>query len=179
MTYNLDNKDDYYYRRVYLGCIRANDFIAGLPQYDGKNLAVIGGSQGGALSIVTTALDSRVKGLAASFPALSDLTGYINGRAGGWFHGFRDEKNRTKEKIETSKYYDVVNFSRRLKVPGIYSWGFNDEVCPPTSIYAAYNVITAPKTLLLGLEMGHGNSPEQVERINKWIETFLKEGKAE
>jgi hypothetical protein len=46
-------------------------------------------------------------------------------------------------------------------------------------MYAAYNVITAPKTLLLGLEMGHGNSPEQVERINKWIETFLNEGKAE
>lgn len=128
---------------------------------------------------MTAALDSRVKVLAAFYPALSDMTGYIYGRAGGWFHGFKETKNRTKEKIETSKYYDTVNFARRVKVPGIYSWGFNDEVVPPTSVFAAYNVITAPKKLLLGLEMGHANSPEQGERINKWIEDFLKTGKAD
>jgi cephalosporin-C deacetylase-like acetyl esterase len=179
MTYNLDNRDAYYYRRVYLGCLRANDFLAGLPQFDGKNLGVIGGSQGGALAIMTAALDSRVKVLAASYPALSDMTGYIYGRAGGWFHGFKGAENRTKEKIETSKYYDTVNFAKRLKIPGIYSFGYNDEVCPPTSIYAAYNSISAPKKLLLGLEMGHNNSPEQTERINKWIEDYLKTGKAE
>lgn len=179
MIYNLDNRDTYYYRRVYLGCLRANDFLTSLPQFDGVNLAVYGGSQGGALSIMTAALDSRVKVLAAFYPALSDMTGYIYGRAGGWFHAFKDEANRTKEKIETSKYYDTVNFARRVKVPGIYSWGYNDEVVPPTSSYAAYNVITAPKTLLLGLEMGHANSPEQTDRINNWIEKFLKTGKAE
>jgi len=178
MTYNLDDKNTYYYRRVYLGCLRANDFLVSLPQFDGKNLAVYGGSQGGALSIMTAALDSRVKVLAAFYPALSDMTGYIYGRAGGWFHGFKDEANRTREKIETSKYYDTVNFARRVKVPGIYSWGYNDEVVPPTSSYAAYNVISAPKTLLLGLEMGHANSPEQTDRINNWVEKFLKEGKA-
>lgn len=179
MTYNLDNRDTYYYRRVFLGCLRANDFITSLPQFDGKNLAVYGGSQGGGLSIMTAALDSRVKVLAAFYPALSDMTGDLFGRAGGWFYPFRDEKNRTPEKIETSKYYDTVNFAKRLKIPGIYSWGYNDEVVPPTSAFAAYNSITAPKKLLLGLEMGHANSPEQTERINNWIEKFLKEGKAE
>lgn len=179
MLYNLDNKDDYYYRRVYLGCLRANDFLTSLPQFNGKNLAVIGGSQGGALAIMTAALDSRVRGLAASYPALSDMAGYTAGRAGGWHHAFRDKANQTKEKLETASYYDAVNFARRLKVPGIYSWGFNDEVVPPTSSYAAYNTIPAPKKLLLGLEMGHANSEEQTRRINEWIEKFLKEGKAE
>jgi cephalosporin-C deacetylase-like acetyl esterase len=58
--------------------------------------------------------------------------------------------HRTPEKIETSKYYDVVNFARRLRVPGLYSWGYNDATCPPTSMYSAYNVITAPKTLPAG-----------------------------
>ena len=178
-TYNLDDKNTYYYRRVYLGCVRANDFLMSLPQFDGKNLAVYGGSQGGALAIVTAALDSRVKVLAAFYPALADLTGYLHNRAGGWFHAFKTQENRTPEKIETSKYYDTVNFAKRLRVPGIYSFGYNDEVCPPTSMYAAYNVIGAPKKLLLGLEMGHGNSPEQNERINKWVEDFLKTGKAD
>ncbi|HEY8561635.1 MAG TPA: acetylxylan esterase [Pyrinomonadaceae bacterium] len=179
MTFNQEDKENYYYRRVYLGCVRANDFLTSLPQYDGKNLAVVGGSQGGALAIVTAALDPRVRVLAAFYPALSDMTGYLTGRAGGWFHGFKEAENRTPEKIAAASYYDVVNFARRLRAPGIYSWGFNDEVVPPTSMYAAYNLIDAPKTLLLGMEMGHANSPEQNERINRWIEDFLKTGKAE
>jgi len=52
-TYGLDNKDRYYFRRVYLGCVRADDFLTSHPKWDSTNLAVTGGSQGGALSIVT------------------------------------------------------------------------------------------------------------------------------
>lgn len=178
MFYNMDDREAYYYRRVYLGCVRANDFLTSLPQYNGKDLAVMGGSQGGGLSIVTAALDPRVKALQVSYPAISDTTGYLANRAGGWPHAFKDPKNRTKEKLETASYYDAVNFARRLKVPGIYSWGYNDETVPPTSSYAAYNIITAPKTLLLGLEMGHANSPEQTGKLTDWIENFLKTGKA-
>ncbi|RDC62713.1 Cephalosporin-C deacetylase [Adhaeribacter pallidiroseus] len=171
-THGLDDKDQYYYKRVYLGCVRANDFIYSLPQFDGQNLGVTGGSQGGALSIVTAALDNRVKYLVAYYPALSDLTGYLHDRAGGWPHLFNKDNytfNGKKDKIETSKYYDVVNFARLLKVPGFYSWGFNDETCPPTSMYAAYNVITAPKELYLALETGHWTYPEQYEITNPWL----------
>ncbi|HWV66478.1 acetylxylan esterase, partial [Chitinophaga sp.] len=80
-TYNLDDRDRYYYKRVYMGCIRAIDYIFSLPSFDGQNLAVSGGSQGGALAIVTAALDRRVKCLASFYPALSDLTGYLYNRA--------------------------------------------------------------------------------------------------
>jgi cephalosporin-C deacetylase-like acetyl esterase len=169
---NLDDRDRYYYKRVYLGCVRANDFLVSLPQFDGTNLAVTGGSQGGALSITTAALDPRVKYLAAFYPALSDVTGYLKGRAGGWPHLFDKNNlsfNNKKEKLETVQYYDVVNFARLIKVPGMYSWGFNDETCPPTSMYAAYNVITAPKDLYLALETGHWTYPEQTEKLNNWL----------
>lgn len=174
---NLDDRDRYYYKRVYIGCVRANDFLVSLPQFDGTNLAVTGGSQGGALSIVTAALDPRVKWLAAYYPALSDLTGYLKGRAGGWPHLFDKNNlsfNNKKEKIETCKYYDVVNFARLIKVPGMYSWGFNDETCPPTSMYAAYNVIPATKSLFLSLETGHWTYPEQNEKLNNWLLQQLK-----
>lgn len=174
MLFNLDDPDAYYFKRVYLSLIKANDLLTGLPQYNGKKLGVIGGSQGGALAIVTAALDPRVNALAASYPAISDTHGYLAGRAGGWPHAFRDEKMRTKEKLETAALYDVVNFSKRLKVPGLYYLGFNDEVCPPTSMYASYNGISSPKTLMLGLEMGHSQAPEHSARINNWITTELK-----
>jgi len=176
-NYNLDNKDRYYYKRVYMGCVRANDFLVNLSQFDGTNLAVTGGSQGGALSIITAALDPRIKYLASFYPALSDITGYLNGRAGGWPHIFDKNNlpyNNIKEKIETIAYYDVVNFARLIKVPGLYSWGFNDETCPPTSMYAAYNVIAAPKDLYLALETGHWTYPEQREKFNTWLEEKLK-----
>ncbi len=176
-NYNLDDKNRFFYKRVYLGCLRANDFLVSLPQFDGKNLAVTGGSQGGALSIVTAALDSRVKWLGAFYPALSDMTGYLNGRAGGWPHYFdknNKEVNNKKEKIETVAYYDVVNFARRLTVPGMYSWGYNDETCPPTSMFASYNTINAPKELYLALETGHWTFPEQNEKMTNWLVKKLK-----
>ena len=175
-NFNLDNRDTYYYRRVYLGCVRANDFLVSLPQYDGEHLGVTGGSQGGQLSIVTAGLDPRVKALAAFYPAYCDVTGYLHGRAGGWPHMMKpDEKtgaasgSATPAKIAVTSYYDAVNFARRLKVPTHFSWGYNDEVCPPTSLYAAYNVITSPKSLVLALETGHNTVPEETALSDTWL----------
>ncbi|SKB85714.1 acetylxylan esterase [Daejeonella lutea] len=174
--FNLEDPERYYYKRVYMGCVRANDFLTSLPQFDGVNLGVTGGSQGGALSIVTAALDPRVKFLGAYYPALSDVTGFLVGRAGGWPHMFNKDNVNTasaKDKIRTTGYYDVVNFARLLKVPGMYSWGYNDETCPPTSMHPAYNVITAPKTLKLYLETGHWQFPEQREGMEGWLQSKL------
>jgi cephalosporin-C deacetylase-like acetyl esterase len=171
-NFNLDDRDKFYYKRVYLNCIRANDFLVSLPQYDGKNLGVTGGSQGGALTVVTAALDERVTCAAAMYPALCDLTATLKNRAGGWpqyFEKWNFDFNNKADKIKTCGYYDVVNFARGLKVPSFFTWGFNDEVCPPTSMYAAYNSITSPKTLLPFLDTGHWAYGEQYELLNKWL----------
>ena len=82
--------------------------------------------------------------------------------------------HRQDAKIAATQYYDVVNFARRLTVPGLYSWGFNDETCPPTSMYSAYNVIPGQKKLLLAIETGHNNVPEQVAEVDAWLQAFLK-----
>jgi len=177
---NLDDRETYFYHRVFLGCIRANDFLTSREMWDRKNLLVMGASQGGQLSIVTAALDPRVTGLCATHPAFCDVTAELHGRAGGFPHPFRPDAatgqpspHAIPAKIATSAYYDTVNFARRLKVPGYYSWGYNDDVCPPTSTYAAYNVITAPKQLGLTLELSHSYTPEQWEAINNWVVKFL------
>ncbi len=166
----LDDLDQYYFRRVYLGCVRAIDFIFSMPEFDGENLAVTGGSQGGALSIVTAGLDKRVKYLAAFYPALCDVTGYLEGRAGGWPHMFKDvdlEKKPNWKKV--APYYDVVNFARQLTVPGWFSWGYNDNVCPPTSMHAAYNSIRSTKELHIFSETAHWAFPEQHQDANAWL----------
>lgn len=171
----LDNRDTYYYHRIYLGCVRANDFLTSREMWDGRNLLVMGASQGGQLSIVTAALDPRVTGLSVTHPAMCDVVAELHGRAGGWPHPFKPNEDGTPSshatpaKIATSAYYDSVNFARRIKVPGFYIWGYNDDVCPPTSTYAAYNVITAPKTLAIEPEQSHSYPSEQWEAINRWV----------
>lgn len=168
MHINKNDKDRHYYKRVYVGCVRAVDFIYALPEFDGKTVGVTGGSQGGALSIITAGLDPRIKFLAAYYPALCDYAGYLNKRAGGWPHYYRDAQPRPNE-VETLAYFDVVNFARRVKVPGWYSWGFNDVTCPPTSMYAAYNVIPGTKKLDLFLNTGHWTYPEQRKIGDEWL----------
>lgn len=173
----LDDKDNYYYKSVYLGCVRAIDFLCGLPDFDGKNVVVTGGSQGGALSIVTAVLNPKVTSLVAFYPALADITGYLHGRAGGWPNLFNPANPRTTispEKIKTIGYYDVVNFAKNIKVPGFYSWGYNDNVVSPTSVFAAVNSIKAPKTIAITPISGHWRFPETNQESIDWIKKQLK-----
>ncbi|AYN69290.1 acetylxylan esterase [Euzebyella marina] len=174
-TFNLDDKDNMYYRRVYLGCVRSVDFLESLDKFNGEDIGVTGGSQGGALSIVTAGLDDRIDYLAAFYPALSDMTGFLHGRAGGWPQIFVDEFTNKPEKIEVSKYFDVANFARFVKAEGWYSWGYNDNVCPPASMYSAYNLITAKKELKVFLETQHWTFPEQREMRNDWLYAKLRQ----
>ena len=166
-VYNLDNKNTYYYNKVYMGCKRGVDLIYSLPEFDGEHLATYGGSQGGALSIIVASLDPRVKCVVSFYPALSDMTGYLYGRAGGWPHMLKNGKSsvhNTPEKLNTISYYDVVNFARNLKTPIFFSCGYNDRVCPPSSTFSVYNSITSPKELMVVPETAHWTFPDQQKR---------------
>lgn len=171
-TQNLEDRDTYYYKRVYLGCVRALDYLCGLPEFDGKNVVVTGGSQGGGLAIVTAGLDERVTALAAFYPALCDLTGYQHGRAGGWPHLLAKHEvadDVQAAQIRTMGYYDVVNFAKQLTAPGFYSWGYNDNTCPPTSVYAAVNAVQAPKTIVITPIAGHWRFEETNQESLQWL----------
>ena len=170
---NMDNRDTYYYKRVYLGCVKGIEFLLSLPQCNG-NIGTFGGSQGGALSIVTSALDKRVKADVAYFPALSDMEGYCHNRAGGWPHIFKNEANRTKEIINTIRYYDVANFARIMETPVHFLYGYNDITCAPTTTRSTYNAINSPKELIIGENIGHWTYPDQMETLWNWIIKKLK-----
>ncbi len=170
-TSNLEDRDRYYFKRVIVGAIRAGDFVFELPMFDGVNYVVRGGSQGGMLAMAAGALDPRVKAIAVAHPAFADHFAYLRGRAGGWPHVLADTTylKAKAEKMVTLRYYDAVNFARLLKVPGFYTWGFNDLVVPPTSAFAAYNVITAAKELMPVVESGHERTKLQRTRMEAWL----------
>ena len=170
----LDNRDNYYMKRVYLACVRAVDLLTSLPEWDGKNVIVQGGSQGGALALITAGLDSRVTACVAHHPALADMARYQIGKAGGYPHFFRTKGMATDDKIATMAYYDVVNFARLIQVPVRMTWGFNDNTCPPTTSFIVYNLLTCPKESLVTPINEHWVS-EETERDNfSWILRQLK-----
>jgi cephalosporin-C deacetylase len=175
---DLNDKDRYFYKRVFLGCIKANDFLTSLPEWDGKNLGVMGSSQGGALSLVTAGLDNRVTCTAPVHPAMCDMTGSLYNRAGGWPQPFADKNTWSRashtDNLQTVAYYDAVNFARLINVPAFFTYGYNDDVCPPTSIAAAYNVIKSPKEQFLALESAHWVFNEQMNKQRQWITNQLK-----
>lgn len=168
--FNMDDKDKSYYKRVFIGAIRAIDYIASLPEWNGTSLGVTGSSQGGMLSLVCAALDKRVTFYGAVHAAMCDHTASLKGIACGWPHYFYyDKKNIDAKKIETSGYYDGVNFARRITCPGWFSFGYNDEVVPPTSAYGTYNIAGGKKELHPYQETGHYWYQEQWDEWETWL----------
>ena len=146
----IDNRDRYYMKHVYLALVRCIDLLTSLPEWDGRNVAVQGGSQGGALALVAAGLDKRVNLCVVNHPALSDMAGYTEkGRTGGYPHFNRMTGLYTPSNISTMAYYDVVNFARKVKATNYMTWGYNDNTCPPTTSYAVWNTLNCEKESLI------------------------------
>lgn len=164
LSNGLEDRDRYYMKRVYLSLVRSLDLLTSLPEWDGRNVVVQGGSQGGALSLIAAGLDPRVTLCIANHPALADMAGYSEkGRTGGYPHFSRIPGFFTENIIRNLAYYDVVNFARHIKAKVYMTWGYNDNVCPPTTSYAVWNVLTCPKEALITPVNEHWTS-EATER---------------
>ena len=171
-TNRIDNREAYYLRHVYAGMVRWTDFLCSLPEWDGKNLAVQGGSQGGALALVTAALDPRVTACCVNHPALTDMAAYTDkGRTGGYPH-FSPEI-LTPQVVNVLQYYDVINFCRIVKCPVRMTWGYNDNVCPPTTSYAAWNTLTCPKECVITPVNEHWTSEQMEKEHEEWIKSKI------
>lgn len=182
---NLDDPNRNAYKRIVTGAVRGVDMIASLDEWDGKTLGVTGASQGGFLSLAVAALDKRVTFLGAIHDAMCDYEAEIHGVAGGWPHYFYKEDKSfgaagkeqklseiEKARVEGARYYDGVNFARRITVPAWFSFGYNDEVVPPTSAYGLYNTIQAPKSLSVYQMTGHYWYQEQYD---EWQDFLTKQ----
>ncbi|MSR54821.1 MAG: hypothetical protein EXS09_16260, partial [Gemmataceae bacterium] len=135
----MDDKNKSYYRAVILGCVRCIDYLYTRDDFNKKELAVQGGSQGGALTLITSGVDQRVTLAAPNVAAMCDHSGMAFDRVSGWPHWLTRAKDKEKV-LETSAYFDAVNFARKFKGKSVHGVGFIDTVCAPTTVYAAFNV---------------------------------------
>lgn len=171
----IDNRDRYYMKHVYLALVRCIDLLTSLPEWDGRNVAVQGGSQGGALALVAAGLDKRVNLCVVNHPALSDMAGYTEkGRTGGYPHFNRMTGLYTPSNISTMAYYDVVNFARKVKATTYMTWGYNDNTCPPTTSYAVWNTLNCEKESLITPINEHWTSDATEYGQMVWIKKHLQ-----
>ncbi len=141
---NADDRDKYHFRNVILGVDRAINYVAAMPEWDRKHFAYYGSSQGGGMGLILAGFNKNITAAAVNVPALCDHGGYKFDRQPGWPQLVRKDAKREA----VAPYYDAGNFARFITVPILASAGYIDSTCSPSSVYAAFNQIKAPKKLI-------------------------------
>jgi cephalosporin-C deacetylase-like acetyl esterase/lysophospholipase L1-like esterase len=169
------NRDKNYFLYMYLADIRAVDYLASRPDWDGKTLVVMGTSMGGQQSLCAAGLHPKVTAMLINVPAGADANGTAHGRKIGY--PFWDTND--PQVMETAAYFDTVNCAARIKVPSLVAMGFIDTVTPPVGIWTAFNLIKGPKEAAPMIESPHNHlaTPEQAlpwtQRSAAWLSALV------
>ena len=142
----VTNRDEVYFRGMYLRLLRTIDFLTKQPEWDGKRILVIGESQGGGQALVAAGLDNRVSAVVAIVPAMCDWFGTLAGRMGGWPQPF-ESNSAKKEMMKALPYFDAANILKDSKAIIYTEIGLIDMTCPSTSVYAAVNQAPGQKII--------------------------------
>lgn len=163
-TRGLDgDKHDLLMRDVFLDTALLAKIIMGLPEVDETRVGVIGGSQGGALSVACACLVPEIKKCAVEFPYLSDYkrvfdmdlnkAAYEGLRY--YFRMFDPTHEREKKIFERLGYIDIQNLAKRMRAELLMQTGLMDTICPPSTQFAMYNKVTSKKSYVLYPDYGH------------------------
>ena len=143
-----------YFNGMMLRVLRALEYVKTLPQWNGKDLAVAGGSQGGLQALTAAGLDMDVTNCYALKPWCCDLGGGTLGRVEGWHPAW----------TAALGYYDAVNHAKRIRCETTIITGLGDYVCPPSGNSVLYNNIAAPKKIEYIQGSTHGFDPPNAAR---------------
>lgn len=152
------DKDEFYYRAVYMDCVKAIDFALSQPEVDGGRVIIEGASQGGALGMAVCSLDPRPRLAMVDVPSNSNLEKRVEG-AHGAFASVADYlklyPDRVDKAFETLSYFDTMNMADRIGCRLLASVALKDNICPAVMYFASYNRITSPKEIRIYPFNGH------------------------
>ena len=151
----LENREELYFRGMYLRLMRTIEFLCRQPEWDKKRIIVIGESQGGGQALAAAGLDHRVSAVVATVPAMCDWGGTLVNRKGGWPQPF--ERNGDLDKMKaTLPYFDTAHLLKNSTAILVVEIGLIDNTCPSTSVYAAINQAKGKKIIYPVTYREHG-----------------------
>lgn len=175
-----DDPERLFYRQVFLDTAQLAGIVMKLDEVDQDRVAVTGMSQGGGLALACAALAPRVRLAAPVAPFLSDYKrvwtidlardGYAQLQE--YFRRFDPLHEREDEVFTKLGYIDVQHLCSRIRAKVLLSVGLMDTVCPPSTQFAAYNKITAPKSTLIYPDFGHEIPPGNEDRVLGFVRTL-------
>jgi cephalosporin-C deacetylase-like acetyl esterase len=171
-----DERDRNYFLRMYLGDYRAADYLASRSEWDGKIFVANGTSMGGQQSFALSGLHPKVTHMVILVPAGADSHAVLHGR----HEGYPNWNSNNPKVMETASYFDSINFASNIHATSLVSMGFIDNVCPPTGIWTAFNLIPGRKEAvpLVYAAHNHQSTPEQLkpftDRSKEWFAKLVK-----
>ncbi|MHB1296012.1 MAG: acetylxylan esterase [Anaerolineae bacterium] len=175
MTRGIGSPESYYYRRVFTDAARAVEAAASHPAVDPERIAVTGGSQGGGITIAAAALAPQVKVAMPDVPYLchyrraTEISDAMPYQEIALY--LRQHRDKVDQAFRTLSYFDGVNLATRATAKALFSVGLMDEICPPSTVYAAYNYWAGEKDIRIYRYNHHdgGGNFQVVEKLR-----FLK-----
>ena len=158
----IESRDSFYFKGMYLRTLRAIDFLASQPEWDGKILIASGGSQGGGLSLVAGGLDARVSEIIIHAPGFCEFSDLL-GRQRGW-----PGKNAVTPQAKAAvSYFDVCYLAPHFKGKATCVTGLLDTTCPPIGVLAAFNQLGGERSLVILPAAGHSGD-QKIEKDPKF-----------
>ena len=178
MTRGITDKASYYYRRVYTDGVRAVEAALTRSETNPDKLAVVGGSQGGGISIAVAGLEPKVKAAMPDVPFLSDFRRAVGLTARDPYSEivrYLVVHREGAEKIyDTLNYFDGIHFAAQSKAATLFSVALMDDVCPPSTVYASFNAWAGDKQIEVYTFNNHeGGGVFQDRAQVKWLKKAL------
>jgi cephalosporin-C deacetylase len=179
LTRGILDPSTYYYRRVFTDAVLAVDALGGLPRVDASRVTVAGGSQGGGITLAVAALRDDLMAAMPDVPFLCDfrratalvdtnpyleLTTYL-----------KAHRDHVEQAFATLAYFDGAVLARTARAPALFSVALMDQICPPSTVYAAYNAYAGPKEIRVYAYNDHeGGQTFQLGEQLRWLATLTE-----
>ena len=165
------------FRAIFLDTAQLARIVMAMPEVNGERVGATGGSQGGGLTLACASLEPGIKRAAPVFPFLCDykrvwdmdLAKAAYDELQKFFRYYDPTHAREEEIFTLLGYIDCQHIAGRIRAEVLMGTGLMDEICPPSTQFAAYNRITAPKEMVIYPDFGHEGLPGMNDRVMSFM----------
>ena len=176
LTYNVTDRDSYYYRAGYMDCVRGVDFLAERDEVDAARIGMWSRSQGGGFTLATAALDHRLAAAVAEEPFMCNYPLAIDIETRPYHelsNYVQEHPEQRQEMLDTLRYFDTLTLADAIQCPILVNIGMADTTCPHDTIKPVFDRIRAHKSLLVYPDLTHSPCTDFNVHAMNWLKRYL------